>query len=115
MSLDLHLAPFLPQDAVFVDQKGAAFNTTHLFAVRLFGPEVFVCFQTVPRNTKDFCIRRLKFSIGIAKILTFRGTARRIVFGVKIKYDVLTLIAASKSATGWPVTGGVMVAPSLNV
>ena len=114
MPLDLHASPFLTQNALGVNQKGAALDA-HVFTAIvlfqldhvellaqgfvlvaeqieiefLFGLEIFMAFDAVTRHPEDHRVLPGKPALGIAKILRFGGAAGGAVLGVEIKHDVL--------------------------
>ena len=56
----------------------------------MFGFEVFMGAERVPRDAKDNRIMGGKFCDMIAKILPFSRTARGIIFWVKVKDDLFS-------------------------
>lgn len=114
MAGNLDAPPFATQDAVAVDDEGAAFDAAHLFAIHVFhfddaeqiahgfvairsqfegkgllGLEVFVRFQAVAGNAEDLGIDRSELGVEVAEVLAFGGAARRTVLGVEVDDDDL--------------------------
>ena len=114
MARYLDATPFTAQDAVTVDDEGAAFDAPNLFPIHvfhfhyceqvtdrfvgvgaefegqcLFGLEVFVRFNAVPGNAQNYGVDRNKAIMEIAKLLCFGRAARRAVLGIEIDNDDL--------------------------
>jgi len=114
MPFDLHLAPFLPQLAVSVDQESASLNAhkfssiKHLFAddielsakrlVRigqqvkrkcLLYPEFFMGSKAIAGCAKNDRFLAPELRMQVAKILSFGRAAGRGVLGIEIQYDLL--------------------------
>ena len=110
VSRSLDAAPFTAQYALTVNDKGAALNAAHQFAIQfflfddsklctqgfigignqlerqvLFGLEVFMRFDAVTRNPGDDATGLEKFFMQVTELLRFGGASGRAVLGVKIK------------------------------
>jgi len=99
----------MAQNAVAVDDEGAAFDAAHLLAIhvfhfhdreqiadgfvgvgakfegqRLLGLEVLVRLQAVARNSQYYRVDRDELRMEVAELLRLGGTAWRAVLGVEI-------------------------------
>ena len=113
-----HTSPFLAKNPVFVDQEGASVNAHIFFAIELFQlddiellaegfvlvgdqvegkcllfAEVVMGFQAVTLYSENDRVQCIKLVVPIAEILTFSGTSRGVVLGVKIEHHVLAFQA----------------------
>lgn len=112
MPFDLYLAPSLPQDALGIDQEGAALDASDLFAIHRFhldhikglaeglffvgekfereallGFKIFLRFEAVPGGAKYDGGLSPEFGDGRCKIETFLCAARGAGFGIEIEDD----------------------------
>ena len=114
MAWNLDSTPFPLQYSMAIEHESTAFYATHLLAVHVFhlddaeqladgfigiaqqfkrkihlDLEVLMRLDAVARNADNVAAKLDEIGISIAELLTFGGTAGRVVLGIKINYQTL--------------------------